>query len=263
MQQNSRTKRPKRNSGKQGRAHGPQLTAKQVAIYWQWLREANAVAQVVPSDQLRARVQRLNREFDELGSAAVDAMRYELEVKKNGRIGHQILREMGVIPSPAERIAIAAKPGTIDKSTLTPFELAVAEDEYGQINGVAYGMACAIEESARIYGTPLPTAEEHRRLRRIAEDADELSGGRFHEICNQGGPEENRVRQLAEDAVKRDEARTSSPMRTGKRSQDNVDCPFTSDECIAREEQRPTVGASELACAERVLPPVHGSANRH
>jgi hypothetical protein len=124
-------------------------------------------------------------------------MRYEMEVRKNGRIGHQYLREIGVIPSPEEKIAIAAKPSTIDKSTRTPFELAEAEDEHGQINRVAYGMACAMEESARIYGTPLPTAEEYRRLRRIAEVADELSGGRFHEICHQGGPEEKRIRQLA------------------------------------------------------------------
>jgi hypothetical protein len=252
MQQNSRTKRPKRNSRKQRRAHAPQLTAKQVAVYWEWLREANAVAQGIPSDQLQACVQKLSEEFYALGSAALDALRYELEVRKNGRIGHQLLREIGVIPSPAERIAIAAKPSTIDKSTLTPFELAVAEDEHGQINRVAYGMACAMEESARIYGTPLPTAEEYRRLRRIAEVADELSGGRFHEICNQDGPEAKRIRQLAEEEVAREEARTPSPMRTGKRPQDNLDCPLTRDERIVREKPRPTLAASELACAERV-----------
>jgi hypothetical protein len=179
-------------------------------------------------------------------------MRYEMEVRKNGRIGHQYLREIEVIPSPEERIAIAAKPSTIDKSTRTPFELAEAEDEHGQINRVAYGMACAMEESARIYGTPLPTAEEYRRLRRIAEVADELSEGRFHEICHQGGPEEKRIRQLAEEAVAREGARTSSPTRTGKRSQDNLDGPLAPDERIAREEPCPAVAASELACAERV-----------
>jgi hypothetical protein len=155
------------------------IDRKQVAIYWKWLREANDVAQGISSDQLQASVQKLSQEFYALGSAALDAMRYQLEVRKNGRIGHQLLREIGVIPSPAERIAIAAKPSTIDKSTLAPFELAVAEDEHGQINRVAYGMAYAMEESARIYGTPLPTAEEYRRLRRIAKVADELSGGTF------------------------------------------------------------------------------------
>ncbi len=200
---------------------------------------------------MQACVQKLSQEFYALGSDALDAMRYELEVRKNGRIGYQLLRDIGAIPSPEERIAIAAKPSTIDNSTLTPFELAVAEDEHGQINRVAYGMACAIEESARVYGTPLPTAEEYRRRRRIAEVADELSGGRFHEICHQGGPEEKRIRQLAEEVVAREEAPTSSPTRTGKRSQDNLDCPLTPDERIAHEEPRPAVAASELACAER------------
>jgi len=252
MKKNARTKRPKRNSGKQRRAHAPQITARQVASFWKCLREANDIAQRIPSDELQAAVQKLCGEFYALGSDALEAIRYELEVRKNGRIGYQLLREIGAIPSPEERIAIAAKPSTIDKSTLTPFELAVAEDEHGQINRVAYGMACAMEESARMYGTALPTAEEHRRLQRIAEVADELSGGRFHKICHQGGPEEKRIRQLAEEAVARVGARTSSPTRTGKRSQDNLDCPFTPDERIAREEPRPAVAAAELACAEHV-----------
>jgi hypothetical protein len=197
MKKNSRTKRPKRNSGKQRRAHAPQITTQQVALLGRLIREANAIAQRIPSDEMQAAVQKLCGEFYALGSAAVEALRYSLEIRKDARIAYQILNALGVIRSPEERIAIAAKPSTIDKFTLTPFELAVAEDEHGQINRVAYGMACAMEESARIYGTPLPTAEEYRRLRRIAEVADELSEGRFHEICHQGGPEEKRIRQLA------------------------------------------------------------------
>jgi hypothetical protein len=251
MKRNSRAKSPKRIVGKQRRAPGPRITTRQVAPFWKCLREVKNIAQCVSSDELQACVQKLSEGFYALGSAALDAMRYELEVRKNGRIGLQLLREIGAIQSPKERIAIAAKPSTIDKSTLTPFELAVAEDEHGQINGVAYGMSCAMEEWARVYGTPLPTAEEYRRSRRIAEVADELSGGRFHAICQQGGPEEKRIRQLAEEAVAREEAPTSSPTRTGKRSQDNLDCPLTPDERIVREEPRPAVAASELACAKR------------
>jgi hypothetical protein len=252
MGQNSRSKPQKRNSEKQRYAHAPQPTAKQVEIYWKWLREANVAAQSIPSDRLQARVQKLSHEFYALGNAALDAMRYELKVRKNGRLAHQVLREMGVIPSRAERIAIAAKPSTIDKSALTPLELEVAEDEAGQINRIAYGMACAVEESATIYGTPLPTAGEYRRLRRIAEVADELSGGRFEEICRQGGAEEKRIRQLAEEAVAHEEARASSPTSAEWHRQDNLDCPLTPDARIAREEPHPAVAASELPCAERV-----------
>jgi len=252
MKQNASTKRPKRNSGKQRRTHAPQITAQQVALLWRLLREVNDFAQCIPSDETQAAVQQLCGEFYALGNAALEAIRYALEVRKDARIAYQMLNALGAVPSLEKRIAIAAKPSNIDKSTLTPFELAAAEDEHGQISRVAYGMACAMEESARVYGTELPTAEEYRHLRRIAEVADELCGGRFHEICNQGGPEEQRIRQLAEEAVAREEARTSSPTRTGKRSQDNSDCPLTPDERIAREEPRPAVTASELACAERV-----------
>ena len=137
------------------------------------------MAQRSPSHEMQAVVQRLCGEFYALGSDALEAIRYALVVRKDGRIGYQILNDLGAIPSREERIAIAAKPSNIDKSTLTRFELAVAEDEHGQINRVAYGMACAMEESARMYGTPSPTAEEYRRLRRIAEVADELSGDVF------------------------------------------------------------------------------------
>jgi len=127
MKKNSRTKRPKRNSGKQRRAHAPQITAQQVALLWRLLREANAIAQRIPSDEMQVVVQRLCGEFYALGSDALEAIRYALEVKKDARIAYQILNVLGVISSPEERYAIATKPMAITESTLTPFPIAVAK----------------------------------------------------------------------------------------------------------------------------------------
>jgi hypothetical protein len=85
----------------------------------------------------------------------------------------------------------------------------MAEDEDGRINRVAYGAACVMEESARVYGTELPTAEEWRHGCRVAEVADEITNGRFAQISD--GSEEKRIRLAAEKIVKREEARKSLP----------------------------------------------------
>ena len=127
MKKNSRTKRPKRNSGKQRRAHAPQITAQQVALLWKLLCEANAIAQRIPSDEMQAVVQKLCEEFYALGSEALEAIRYALEVRKDARVAHQILNELGVIPSPEERYAILTKPTPIKEATPTPFPIAVAK----------------------------------------------------------------------------------------------------------------------------------------
>jgi hypothetical protein len=127
MKSNSRKKQPKRNSGQQRRAHAPQFTVQQVALLWKLLREASAIAQRIPSDEMQAVVQKLCGEFYALGSAALEAMRYALEVRKDARVAHQILIELGVIPSPTERYAIASKPTPIKEATPTPFPIAVAE----------------------------------------------------------------------------------------------------------------------------------------
>jgi hypothetical protein len=127
MKKNSRTKRPKRKSGKQRRAHPPQITAQQVALLWRSLREANDIAQRIPSDEMQAVVQRLCGEFYALGSDALAAIRYALQVRKDPRIAYQILNVLGAIPLPQERYAILNKPMATKESTLIPFQIAGAK----------------------------------------------------------------------------------------------------------------------------------------
>jgi hypothetical protein len=178
-------------------------------------RDRATVTKIVRSDEMNAVVQKMRERYYGLGFDALDAVQHTLQVRKDGGLGRQVLTDIGVIPSPEERYAIASQP---DKATLTPFEIAVAEDENGQINRVAYGMACAMEESARFFGTPLPTAEEYRHLRRVAMVADEITGGRFHEICMNDSAEEKRIRELAEKMVKREETRRFLPTRRAQRA---------------------------------------------
>ncbi len=178
-------------------------------------RDRATITKIVRSDEMNAVVQKMRERYYGLGFDALDAVQHTLRVRKDGGLGRQVLTGIGVIPSAEERYAIAIQP---DKATLTPFEIAVAEDGNGQINRVAFGMACVIEESARCFGTPLPTAEEHRRLRRIAKVADEIAEGRFAEICANDSAEEKRIRQLAERTVKREESRRFPPPRRAQRA---------------------------------------------
>jgi hypothetical protein len=178
-------------------------------------RDRATVTKIVRSDEMNAVVQKMRERYYGLGFDALDAVQHTLQVRKDGGLGRQVLTDIGVIPSPEERYAIATQP---DRATLTPFEIAVAEDEDGQINPVAYGMACAMEESARCFGTFLPTADEQRRLRRVAKVADEIAQGRFHEICMNDVPEEKRIRQLAEKMVKREESQRLLPPHCPRRA---------------------------------------------
>lgn len=153
-------------------------------------RDRATITKIVRSNEMNAVVQKMRERYYGLGFDALDAVQHTLQVGKDGRLGRQLLVDIGVAPSPAERYAIASQP---DKATLTPFEIAVAEDEDGQINRVAYGMACALEEAERCYGIPMPTPEEYRHLRRVVKVSDKMTGGRFDRICDEGGPEEKRI----------------------------------------------------------------------
>jgi hypothetical protein len=99
----------------------------------------------------------------------------------------------------------------VERASLTPFEAAITEGEEGQRFNVAYGMARAIEESAKNFDFPVPTPEEIRFRRKVAKVADEITGGRFNQICMTDGPEEKRIRQLAEKKVKCQGARGFLP----------------------------------------------------
>lgn len=180
-------------------------------------RDRATITKIVRSDQMQVLVQTMRERFRRLTFDAMDAVEHSLKHKHDARLGYRILADNGIVPSAEERYSIAMQPPGIDKSTMTPLELAMAEGEDGRINRVAYGAACVIEESARVFGTELPTAEEWRHGCRVAEVADEITNGRFAHISLTNGAEEKRIRQAAEEIVRREEARKSLPAHRAPR----------------------------------------------
>ena len=181
-------------------------------------RDRATVTKIVRSDEMQGFVQRMRERFYGFAFDAMDAVEHSLKQQNDARLAYRMLCDIGIVPSPGERYSIATQPASIEKSTMTPLELAMAEDEDGRINRVAYGAACVMEESARVFGTELPTAEEYRHGCRVAEVADEITNGRFAHISLTSGAEEKRVRKLAEEIVNREETRKSLPLRRAQRA---------------------------------------------
>jgi hypothetical protein len=178
-------------------------------------RDRATVTKIVRSDEMQGFVQRMRERFYGFAFDAMDAVEHSLKQQNDARLAYRMLCDIGIVPSPGERYSIATQPASIEKSTMTPLELAMAEDEDGRINRVAYGAACVIEEGARVFGTELPTAEEWRHGCRVAEVADEITHSRFAQISD--GAEEKRIRQAAEEIVRREEARKSLPAHRAPR----------------------------------------------
>jgi len=180
-------------------------------------RDRATVTKIVRSDEMQAFVQKMRERFYGFAFDAMNAVEHSLKQQNDARLAYRMLSDIGVVPSPGERYSIATQLPSIDKSTMTPLELAMAEDEDGRINRAAYGAACVIEESARVFGTELLTAQEYRHGCRVAEVADEITNGRFAQISLTDGAEEKRIRKSAEEIVKREEARKSLPARRAQR----------------------------------------------
>ena len=178
-------------------------------------RDRATVTKIVRSDEMQGFVQKMRERLYGFAFDAMNSVEHSLKQQNDPRLAYRMLSDIGIVPSTGERYSIATQPPSIGKSTMTPLELAMAKDEDGRINRAAYGAACVIEESARVFGTELPTAEEWRRGCRVAEVADEITNGRFAQISD--GSEEKRIREAAEEVVRRDEARKSLPPRRAQR----------------------------------------------
>ena len=146
---------------------------------------------IVRSEEMQTIVQEMRERYYGLGFDALNAIEHTLQVRKNGGLGRQVLTDIGVIPSAEERFAIATQSMNVETAALTPFEVAMIADEEGQMRRVAYGCACAMEASAEAFGISLPTAVEVRQLRSVAKVADEITGGRFDQLCMNDAQEEN------------------------------------------------------------------------
>jgi hypothetical protein len=110
-------------------------------------RDRDTVARIVKSEEMQEFIRQMREQFYGLAGDAIAAVRYALQNDKDGRLGFQLLTTMGVIPSEAERSALAPTQDAEDAE-----EAAVAT----QASQLAYIMI----NRAKIFGQPLPHVEE-------------------------------------------------------------------------------------------------------
>src|SRR5580700_5591359 len=62
-------------------------------------RDRATVTKIVRSDEMNGVVQKMREQYYGLGFDAPDAMQHALQIQKDGRLGHQLLADIGVVPS--------------------------------------------------------------------------------------------------------------------------------------------------------------------
>jgi hypothetical protein len=62
-------------------------------------RDRATVTKIVRSDEMNGVVQKMREQYYGLGFDALDAMQHALQIQKDGRLGHQLLADIGVVPS--------------------------------------------------------------------------------------------------------------------------------------------------------------------
>ena len=98
----------------------------------------------------------------------------------------------------------------IELGNLTPYELATSEGASGQLRVWLVRLARVVEQQAECFGFPLPTPEEIRHNRKVAEAIDEMTGGQNLHISLSNSVEWNRLKALAEDVLSGKRAFTDS-----------------------------------------------------
>ena len=96
-------------------------------------RDRATVTKIVRSDEMQVFVQKMRERFYGLAFDAMNTVEHSLRQQNDARLGYRILSDIGIVPSAGERYSIATQPPGIDKSTMTPLELAIAENEDGSI----------------------------------------------------------------------------------------------------------------------------------
>lgn len=103
------------------------------------------VARVVQCEDVRGYVARLREQFYFLGDAALDAVRNALVEEKDARLGFEILKSIGVIPTSGQ--------------VIQPTNQEPMGDEDTRVKEIMVRLASIAIQRNKIFGTKLPSVE--------------------------------------------------------------------------------------------------------
>jgi hypothetical protein len=119
-------------------------------------RDRGTVTRIVKSEQMQTHVQQMRQLYFGLAGAAMESVYRALQQSSDGRLGHEILRNLGVIPNAEELSAIQRQ--MQQTGPMTEEELVKAE-MLKLLTG-----AC---ERAQMYGHPKPRLEDFKTPLRL------------------------------------------------------------------------------------------------
>ena len=105
------------------------------------------VTKIVRGQDVQDYVSGLREQFYGLGDAALDAVRQALKAG-DAKLGYEILKDIGVVPSIEDRLLTALPPA------------AAESDKDAGVKKVMAGLATIAFERARVFGTPLGQLEQ-------------------------------------------------------------------------------------------------------
>lgn len=177
-------------------------------------RARQTVTKVVKSEEMRTFVCALRERLYALGDHAVGAVEHALIRDKDGRLGYRLLLDIGAVPSPQERTVIPANIEVFKRENLNSFELEVAENERGEITRTGVGIARMIQKKSEAFGLELPTVEELRHNRMVAQAIDEAILGNGLELHNSNPAKWGEMKRLFEEKLREFKEQVQHKART-------------------------------------------------
>ena len=113
-------------------------------------RDRGTVSRIVQSEEMQAHTQQMRAQYYGLAELAMDGLRRALEQSHDGKLAHEVLENIGVIPT-AEDISLqrVQQPRPVTEADRVKFEM------LRLLTG-----AC---ERAKMYGHPMPCMEDFKK----------------------------------------------------------------------------------------------------
>jgi hypothetical protein len=126
-------------------------------------RDRGTVSRIVRSEEMQAHTQQMRAQYYGLAELAMDGLRRALEQSQDGRLAHEILRNLGAVPT-AEDISLQRmkQPRPMTEADQVKFEM--------------WKLLTSACERAEMYGHPKPCLEDFKTPLRLTgrsgKDAD-------------------------------------------------------------------------------------------
>jgi predicted transcriptional regulator len=108
-------------------------------------RDRATVTKIVRSSEVEDYIREIREQYFGLGQLALAAVRTAIREEKDGRLAYQLLKDIGVVPSSAER----------NLSNIQAQQQAEEDSEEARVQTWMGRLIRVVFEKSRVYGTPI------------------------------------------------------------------------------------------------------------